>query len=85
MATLAENKKALFLRWEIRLRKYVISNNNPKKKNICFFKNIFFLKFENTRLQIKAIIVSDKNVAQKRYMKLTILWKLEEFQKSKHH
>ena len=44
-----------------------------QKKNICFFKNIFFLKFENTRLQIKAIIVSDKNVAQKRYMKLTIL------------
>ena len=87
MTTLAENqKKNTFLRWETTLesmQKYVIWNNNPEEENICFSK--IFLKFEKPRWQIRAIVVSDKNLVQKRYIKVTILWKLKEFQKSRHH
>ena len=57
------------------MRKYLISNNNSKEENICFFKNIFSLKFENPRWQIKAIVPSGQHLVKKRYMKL----KLSEF------
>ena len=51
----------------------VISNKNPREENICFSKNIFFLKFENPRSEIKAIVISDENLVHKRSIKLTIL------------
>ena len=54
------------------MRKYLISNNNLKQENICFLKNIFSLKFENPRWQIKAIVASDQHLVKKRYMKVKL-------------
>ena len=45
----------------------------PQRREYLLFQKHIFLKFENTRWQIKAIVVSDKNRARKRYMKVTIL------------
>ena len=54
------------------MRKYLISNNSPKEENMCFFKNIFSLKFENPRWLIKVIVTSDQHLVKKRYMKVKL-------------
>ena len=64
------------------MRKYVIPNSNPKKENICIFKNIFFLKFENPRWQIKPIVASRKEIKRLNYHNFMKIGRISELKAS---